>query len=386
VIARQLFKYLPPFSVTFLLLIVLFLKCSWFNAQSVPDHIVNLVESVQAIHAPDSRVQLFEIEVNRMKDEITISGQVTDAVLREVLFDSLRRVADDFNLIDSIQLLPLADMQPDIYGIITISVANMRSKPSFTAELVNQALLGAIVELYKEEDDFFYARNWDQYLGWISGASIVRVDSLAALSWRRAPRVICTSNYGLVRERPDSEADAIVDLVAGAVLKVMDSTGEWLKVEIPDGRAGYVEWELVMDESEFRQIPAGRDRIITVASHYLGIPYLWGGASTKGFDCSGLVQTVFRMSNTPLPRDASQIVLMGEPVEWDDQFENVLTGDLLFFGEEPDKVTHVAIYLGNRQFIHSSGFVHIKSLDPASPLYDEDRHETFQTVRRILPD
>ncbi len=92
------------------------------------------------------------------------------------------------------------------------------------------------------------------------------------------------------------------------------------------------------------------------------------------------------MNNTPLPRDASQLVLVGEPVEWDDQFDNLLIGDLLFFGEEPDKVTHVAIYLGNRQFIHSSGLVHIKSLDPASPLYDEYRHETFQTVRRILPD
>lgn len=338
------------------------------------------------MHAPDPRVQLFQIELSRIKDEITISGEVMDVALRDVLFNSLQSVAGDFNLIDSITVLPSAGLLPDRYGIIAISVANMRGRPAFSAELVNQALLGSIVELYKEEDDFFYARNWDQYLGWISGPSIIRVDSLAADLWRRAPRVICTVNYGLVREQPDSGADAIVDLVAGAVLRVTGSTREWLKVGTPDGRVGYVKQELVMDETEFRQIPASRDRIAAVARDYLGIPYLWGGASTKGFDCSGLVQTVFRMNNTELPRDASQIVLMGEPVEWDDQFENLVTGDLLFFGEEPEKVIHVAIYLGHRQFIHSSGFVHITSLDPESDLYDKDRHETFQTVRRVIFD
>jgi cell wall-associated NlpC family hydrolase len=109
---------------------------------------------------------------------------------------------------------------------------------------------------------------------------------------------------------------------------------------------------------------------------------LWGGTSTKGFDCSGFVQTVFYMNNVFLPRDVSQMILEGEQIESSDDLSNLIPGDLLFFGSNPNRATHVGIYLGNQQFIHSDGWVHINSLNPDAENYNDYRKRTFQAVRR----
>ena len=140
-----------------------------------------------------------------------------------------------------------------------------------------------------------------------------------------------------------------------------------------------------MDESALRAIPPSRERLIAVARSYLGIPYLWGAASTKAFDCSGFTQTVYRMNNITLPRDASQQVSAGQTVEPGREFENLKPGDLLFFGRNPERITHVAMYLGDRLYIHSAGSVHIRSLDPEHPLFNEYRYDTLQKIKRILP-
>lgn len=390
-ITRQTVDYSIPISVVSMLLpVVLLISSCQPGGQPVPRYLERLVEEVRSTHALDSRLQLFQIELSRVGKKITISGEVTAYALREVLLDSLRSAAGDFDILDSILVLPTKGLQPKIYGIVSISVANMRGKPAFSAELVNQILLGTVLELYKEERGFYYARNWDQYLGWVSGASIVRVDSTIAAEWQRAPRVIFKANYGLVRDRANSNGTAIVDLVPGAVLKKVQQTGNWVEVETPDGRVGYVDQTLVMDEAGFHRTAASRDRIAAVAESYLGIPYLWGGTSTKGFDCSGFVQAVFRMNNISLPRDANQMVLGGVPVDPGDQYENVLTGDLLFFGSTPERITHVAIYLNDQQFIQACGAeygsVHINSLDPEHALYSEYRQKTLRTIKRIQSD
>ncbi len=127
------------------------------------------------------------------------------------------------------------------------------------------------------------------------------------------------------------------------------------------------------------------ERVLDTARDYLGVPYLWGGTSTKGFDCSGFTQIVYRMNNYSLPRDASQQVQLGRPVALEDDFAHLLPGDLLFFGPRPERITHVALYLGGKRYIHSSGQVHIASLDPADELYNDYRYTTLRTARRVQP-
>ena len=116
----------------------------------------------------------------------------------------------------------------------------------------------------------------------------------------------------------------------------------------------------------------------------MGIPYLWGGNSSKGFDCSGFVQTVFRLMNVDLPRDASQMAEKGTEVPLDDSLENLQIGDLLFFGKTMQRITHVALYLGNHLFIHAEGKVRINSLTPESKVYNDYRRKTLLKAQRIV--
>ena len=129
------------------------------------------------------------------------------------------------------------------------------------------------------------------------------------------------------------------------------------------------------------------ESIEKTAKSLLGVPYLWGGTSTKMLDCSGFTKTVYFLNGVDLLRNASHQWRQGTPVEPGKKLENLRKGDLLFFGRRNDgkpKVTHVGIYLENGLFIHSSGLVHISSLDPDSELRDEARIRGLLGARRIL--
>jgi len=131
------------------------------------------------------------------------------------------------------------------------------------------------------------------------------------------------------------------------------------------------------------------ENVIRTARRFFGVPYLWGGTSAKGFDCSGFTKTVYFLNGVLLPRDASQQVMVGSIIDTGVDMENLNTGDLLFFGskatpEQEARVTHVAIYLGRKKFIHSSGDVRINSFDPSDPDFSKYRLGTFLHARRII--
>ena len=384
---KRIVKYLASIAgLCFLLQAVLWTSSCQRISSKVPKTLERVVEDVRKLHAPDSRLELLEIKLQKKGDQIIVSGETTSPKLHDALLDSIRSVAGSADIIDSLCVLPSEELGNDVYGIVRVSVANMRRKPARRTELVSQTLLGTILTLYKEEGGFYYCHNWDRYLGWVSKSSVVRVDSVAAVRWKESPRVICTANYGLVRERSNEKSAIVADLVPGVVLKKLGQKGGWVNVETPDNRVGWVAEELVLDEIAFRHIRPNPERIVSTAEGFLGIPYLWGGTSAKGFDCSGFVQTVYRMNNISLPRDANQIVIEGEHVDIDDPLENLERGDMLFFGPRQDRITHCAVYIGGRRYIHSStssSLVGLNSLDPEDPLYYGYLHETLQFVRRI---
>jgi cell wall-associated NlpC family hydrolase len=146
-----------------------------------------------------------------------------------------------------------------------------------------------------------------------------------------------------------------------------------------------------MDFEQWRKTrEATPDSIVRTAMSFMGIPYLWGGTSSKGMDCSGFTKTVYQMNGIQLMRNASQQAYQGTDVPLDPDLKNLKRGDLLFFGHEDrrggKRISHVGIYLGNKMFIHSSGMVHLSSLDPKSSLLDERRLKGLMRARRYLPE
>jgi cell wall-associated NlpC family hydrolase len=129
--------------------------------------------------------------------------------------------------------------------------------------------------------------------------------------------------------------------------------------------------------------------ILKTAYRFMGIPYLWGGTSTKGMDCSGFTKTVYFLNGIVLQRDASQQVNTGELVDVKNGWENLQAGDLLFFGrkaegDKKERITHVAIYIGDGDFIHAAGRVRINSLNPTKTYYSKYRDNSFIRAKRIL--
>ena len=179
--------------------------------------------------------------------------------------------------------------------------------------------------------------------------------------------------------------------MAGNRLKWEGSKGHFYKVSYPDGRQAYISKSISQSETKWRaSLKQDVESIIETAYTMIGIPYLWAGTSSKGVDCSGLVRTVLFMHDIIIPRDASQQAYVGERIEITSDFANVQRGDLVFFGRKAfsgrkEGISHVGIYLGNKQFIHALGDVHISSFEPADKNYDEFNTGRLLFAVRFLP-
>lgn len=209
--------------------------------------------------------------------------------------------------------------------------------------------------------------------------------------WNRAEKIVVTAHYGFTYEKPDEKSQTVSDVVAGNRLKWEGSKGHFYKVSYPDGRQAYISKSISQPETKWRaSLKQDVESIIETAYTMIGIPYLWAGTSSKGVDCSGLVRTVLFMHDIIIPRDASQQAYVGERIEITSDFANVQRGDLVFFGRKAfsgrkEGISHVGIYLGNKQFIHALGDVHISSFEPADKNYDEFNTGRLLFAVRFLP-
>ncbi|GAB3818070.1 hypothetical protein GCM10028895_14890 [Pontibacter rugosus] len=177
------------------------------------------------------------------------------------------------------------------------------------------------------------------------------------------------------------------------MLALKEKSGDYYKVSFPDGREGYVP---AAESIKYAEWVASRqpssDNLVSTSKQLLGLPYLWGGTSFKGVDCSGFTKTVYFMNGLVLPRDASQQIHMGELVDTSKGWSNLQPGDLLFFGVpakegKSERVVHVGMWIGgDQEFIHSAGRVKISSMNPEAANYDESELKRFLRAKRITPE
>ncbi|HXK75766.1 MAG TPA: SH3 domain-containing C40 family peptidase [Bacteroidaceae bacterium] len=277
------------------------------------------------------------------------------------------------------------------YGIINLSVSNMRASASFSSEMLTQGLLGMPVRILSHSKKWYHVEMKDGYKIWCHPTGIHPVDSTTLVQWNHAKKIMVTAIWGQCFTHPQCGCQPISDVVAGDRLRYLGEKGRFYIVSYPDGRSGYLPKQLGMLESEWRnKIKKTGSAIVETARSVYGVPYLWAGTSPKGFDCSGLVQWSYRMHGIELPRDAYQQATIGQShIQIANKCHNLLPGDLIFFGRAatdslPEKISHVAIYMGNERFIHSQGDVHISSFNPKSPVYDAFNYNRRLFAGRII--
>ena len=277
------------------------------------------------------------------------------------------------------------------YGVVNISVCNMRDTASFSAEMVSQALLGTPVHILRSSEPqpipWPEIQTPDGYTGWVHYAAVTLMSWHEYHAWNAAPKAVVTALQGVVYSKKSTRSATISDVVAGDRLKLLKKRGSWLQVEFPDGRRGYIQRKTAMVEREWRmQLDQSPEAVLQSARSMLGFPYIWAGMSPKGMDCSGFVRAVLFMHDIIIPRDAGPQSLVGERI---DRRDDLQPGDLVFFGSYRDdgtpRVSHVGFYLGNDQFIHSLGLVKIGSFVPGTPLYDHINAARYLFGGRVLP-
>lgn len=353
-----------------------------------------LLALAKARFAPDRRTVVFDVAATADAARVTLAGEVHDAALARQLCEWFRTSAG-CEVVDALRALPDPALGDATRGVVCVSVANVRTKPGHAEELATQALLGTPLQILKRQDGWSYVQLPNGYLGWTNDrVQPLTNDGFAA--WHARSKVVVTATFAVVRASAVADAPPVGDVVAGCLLARDDGGGDGgddggcYRVRYADGRTGCLPKTAAAPFDDWLARAADTPaNLVATARRFVGVPYLWGGTSTKGMDCSGFTSTVFFLNGVLLPRDASQQVLVGVPVEHDAQFRGVEAGDLLFFGSaatatKKERVTHVAISLGGARFIHSSTDVHENSLAPDDPDYAPSLRQRLLHVRRIV--
>lgn len=297
----------------------------------------------------------------------------------------------NINQTDSIRLLPDKALGYKHWGVINNSVADLRAKPAYPSEMVTQVLLGMPIKILEKSVDWRRVQTPEGYIGWMSG-SLHEQTQQELNQYLTKSKIIVTHQYGLSYSEPNKQSQPVSDIVIGNMLVLINNTqDEFYEVEYPDGRKAFVHKQDALKVDDWlNNIELTGESIIETAKQLMGAPYVWGGTSSKGLDCSGFTKLVYFLHGIIIPRDAYQQIKNGVEVDSAGTLENAQKGDLVFFGEKTssenakERVVHVGMYMGNKEFIHASDNIHINSLDPESPIYDDyNRKRYLKTIRLI---
>lgn len=347
-----------------------------------------LIETQVKHFVPDKRVAILKAEAKPKGSAIALVGETSLPEAKDSILAALANAG--YTVQDSMELLPEAQLEDRTFGIVRLSVCNIRSEPGDSEELSTQATLGTPITIYKKKGNWFYIQTPDGYLGWLYKGGFSWMDKQAFDNWQKGERLVYLPEFGFSYAQPDINGPVVSDLFAGNILLKAGESGDFTKVEYPDGRSAFVPNGTVIPIEEWLAThQPTAENILQTAQRWMGRPYLWGGTSGKGADCSGFTKSVFFLNGLMLPRDASQQVHCGIAIETDTTLKNLQAGDFLFFGqaataEKKERIRHVAIYMGEGKIIHSAELVKIESLIRGEPNFAEDRLNTLIRAKRML--
>lgn len=252
------------------------------------------------------------------------------------------------------------------YAVVSVPAAPVRRKPMHRKEMVSQLLFGETVKLLKANGDLWVKIRslHDGYEGWMTNTLLQEVDKDTANS-------ICAF----------ATTDILSILSMGETQMNIPVGSSLPFFENGKGKIGNVEYNFPGHYFKRDKQEPGAELVKQLTSKWLNAPYLWGGRTPLGVDCSGFVQVIYKLMGIDLPRDAWQQAQEGKSVK---KFNEVQTGDLVFFDNKED-IVHVGILLGNDQIIHASGKVRIDGIDKKGIMNAETGKRTLRlrAIRRL---
>lgn len=247
------------------------------------------------------------------------------------------------------------------YGLCNLSIVPLRLEDSDRSEMVSQVLYGDLFEIIESTKKWSrICLTYDNYEGWIDNKQFIRISE---------------NEFEKLNLLPNKLSIHLLDIIT-------TSTNELLPISI-GSNVSVSKFLNHSFEGEFSNANFLKNNIIEIAQLYLNSPYLWGGKTPFGIDCSGFTQMVYKLNGIPLFRDASQQVTQGEVLSFIEESE---PGDLAFFDNEEGNITHVGIIMEDNQIIHAHGKVRIDHLDHSGIFNTEKQTHThkLRVIKRMV--
>ena len=309
----------------------------------------------------DFRTSVFDLQIQGLEHgKLALSGSLFTQDQLSQIQDALSPQFPDLRLdTASIKILQRPDLP--CYHVAT-NFTGFYEKPTFSVPLLSELAFGTELEVLDERERWVFARQQDGYLGWAYKPYLVEGPAPIITHLMVAP------SHEL-RAEPDMAAEVITRLMSGTGVQVEDTQGDWARVIA--NKSGWIpSRHLRAIENLPKTVEEKRHSLLEDSQRMTGVPYLWGGLSGNGIDCSGFARLLHRWIGIDIPRDADMQCEAANPVE--PPYE---LGDLFFFAEDDDKqnISHVGMSLGGWKMIHSSrsrNGVYIDDLQERKALMD----------------
>jgi hypothetical protein len=339
-----------------------------------PDRLPQYIEAFKSHFIIDER--LFPFGVSAAMDrrgKVELTGYVGYEENRQALLQYMQFLGFE-KIEDRIEVLPSRNVGKHPFAIVRLPFCISYDKPVSPREPMTQALMGDPIYLLKKaEDGYFLCQTAEGYVGYIHEDGFLRVSEEKFLRWQSDPRAVFQTDF---------QAEGFF-IPAGARLKWEGQKGTDARVQLPGGDSITVPAASI--EVQLNGVNPRVETAISIATRLLGTRYVWGGKSSQGVDCSGLVQSSFQAVGVNLPRDAYQQSYMGRLVATRWHREGLRRGDTLYFLGRSGKISHTAIYLGDGRYLEASGRdVHYTSFIPGDPDYEVGKDRSFCFAKRLF--